>query len=228
MQRLVSWGWPRVSHGNHAGVDSYARQHHGGACPAHSTFAVLRLCNQHRQSCALLPDIAMPHVTEKVHLVWARLGPGMGLRPLIQATSFCTSAGRVAMMPLNLTGTSAYNSPEAVRNAPLEYLDACAQDMWAAGVLAVALFASFLPFADNSLPGEEPDWQGLCCQHNDWVCCTSTGLPSAAVLVISCCDCHQLQCCCMHVVLAMSCNVCCSSLKSAALKCTALKACWAV
>ena len=75
-------------------------------------------------------------------------------------------------MPANLTGTTMFNSPEYARQQPHEYLDACAQDMWAAGVLTCILFGDFHPFDEHELPDGKPDWHALCREHDSWVCCT--------------------------------------------------------
>ena len=62
-------------------------------------------------------------------------------------------------------------SPEYARQQPDEYLDACAQDMWAAGVLTALLFGQFYPFGDHQLPDGKPDWQALRSERDSWVCC---------------------------------------------------------
>ncbi|KAL3154885.1 Serine/threonine-protein kinase 33 [Trebouxia sp. C0009 RCD-2024] len=125
----------------------------------------------------LFTTLSWLHARGRAHgdLKYANLRVRMGMEPGdvegLEVIDFGCSAifqGRLGMVPLNLTGTSVFNSPECARNNPREYLDACAQDMWAAGVLAVALFAEFLPFTCSSLPGQESDWQGLCSQHNEW------------------------------------------------------------
>lgn len=114
-----------------------------------------------------------------------------GLEGKACASSVCVSVGPFGEKPPNLTGTTAFTSPEYARQDAHEYLDACSQDMWAAGVLAVFMFTGCCPFHCHDLANGEPDWQDLRHQHNLWVCSS----PGVSMWILHACStCKQLQC----------------------------------
>ena len=125
-------------------------------------------------------------------LVWLLcISRGRGMSLQVQASM--PSAGPNSGRPANLTGTTAFNSPEYARQDPDEHLDACAQDTWAVGVLAVILFGGFMPFEVTLLPDGEPDWQELSDQHNSWVRCLFTATAHSECLQITTVFCWILQ-----------------------------------
>ncbi|KAL3154891.1 hypothetical protein ABBQ38_011430 [Trebouxia sp. C0009 RCD-2024] len=125
----------------------------------------------------LFETLSQLHAKGRAHgdLKYANLRVQMGKEPGVfghlETLDFGSSTryrGTLGGKPANLTATPAFYSPEYARQDPDEFLDACSQDMWAAGVLAVFLFGGFVPFIPSKLPGGALDWQRLCSQHETW------------------------------------------------------------